>query len=397
MNGFSPENGKRSHRTGGGCPPCPPGRLRVLFLSDAIASRNGVGSYYADLVGHLKDFLAHAELVSPGTDAADPAPAISFPLPGDATQRLYWPRASWIWGKIKTAAPHVVVVPTPGPYGLLGFFIARYLGIPLCAAYHTRYEKLTEVYWTSVFSGLSRLSMKGLNRLLFRLSQQVVGTSEEMIAEAERDGAERVRVIGTPIAGSFLMPPFAPLSRQLASVCYAGRLAGEKNIGDILAAARELSHIRFVIAGDGPMREEVAAQAKRCANIEYVGWVSRERVRTIIDDVDMLLLPSEEESFGTIALEAMARRRLVLVSGNCGILNWPELAAGVYAIAPREPLAEAIARVSAAAYPDRLQKADTAHRAAKAFNERTVTQWLELFGDILSRRGRAGENAKRKA
>jgi hypothetical protein len=98
----------------------------------------------------------------------------------------------------------------------------------------------------------------------------------------------------------------------------------------------------------------------------------------------MLMLPSVEEAFGTIALEAMARRRLVLVSANCGILNWPELAGGVEAIHPSESLAEAIIRVSEADPSWRRGKAATAGEAAQAFNRRTMGQWVDLLKSIAN-------------
>ncbi|MDZ7831449.1 MAG: glycosyltransferase [Desulfobacterales bacterium] len=357
-------------------------RLRVLFLSDAIASRNGVGSYYADLVDHLADYIDHAELLSPGAAPEAYAHELTFPLPGDPTQRLYLPKVGWIWQRIKSVCPDVIVIPTPGPYGLIGLAIARYLSIPLCAGYHTQYDKLTDIYWTSVFSGFSRFYMKSLNWMFFKSSAVVVGNSGEMIAGALADGAQNTEMVGTPIAKPFLEPPFSPMSSKFASVCYAGRLALEKNIRDILEAARRFPHIRFTIAGDGPLRAEVEKAADTAPNIEYVGWVSRDGVKQVIDSAEMLLLPSKVEAFGTIALEAMARRRLVLVSENCGILNWPDLAPGVYAMAPDEDLFDAIFRISRKSLSERLEKAETGHQAAARFNHQTVRQWVDLLARI---------------
>ncbi len=359
-------------------------RLRVLVLSDAIASRNGVGSYYADLVDHLADYIDHAELLSPGAYPEDYAHEMRFPLPGDKTQQLYLPKVSWIWKKVKKVAPDVIVIPTPGPYGLTGFAIAKYLGIPLFSGYHTQYDKLTDIYWTTAFSGFSRFYMKSLNRIFFKSSAVVVGNSQEMIDGAIADGAQNVEMIGTPIAKPFLAAPFVPLSSKLSSVCYAGRLAQEKNLAHVLDAAQKLPHIRFTIAGDGPLRDEVASKAAAAANIDYVGWVSRGEVKAVIDGSQMLLLPSKVEAFGTIALEAMARRRLVVVSERCGILNWPELAPGVYAIESDETLADAIDRVSKKSFSDRLEKAEIAHQAAVNFNHQTLRQWVNLFVTLVS-------------
>ncbi|MFP4227043.1 MAG: glycosyltransferase, partial [Desulfobacterales bacterium] len=104
---------------------------------------------------------------------------------------------------------------------------------------------------------------------------------------------QNTEMVGTPVAKPFLEPPFSPMFSKFASVCYAGRLALEKNIRDILEAARRFPHIRFTIAGDGPLRAEVEKAAETAPNIEYVGWVSRDGVKQVIDSVEMLLLPSK--------------------------------------------------------------------------------------------------------
>ena len=356
--------------------------LKVLFLSDAIAGRNGVGSYYADLVEHLTVHVEHAELVSPGTEGDSCAHEVTLPMPGDATQRLYLPRGTNIWQKVKDLAPDLIVLPTPGPYGVMGFVIARYLNIPICSGYHTEIDQLSRIYWNSVFSIFGRLYMKSVNRLFFRSSAMVVGNSEKMIHGARNDGAHRVKTIGTPIAGTFTDDPPSPVSTDLSTVCYAGRLAPEKNIQEVLEAARALPQTRFLIAGDGPLRNLVIETTCSCPNVEYMGWVSRSGVKQAIDDSDMLLLPSRVESFGTIALEAMARRRLVLVSDNCGILNWPDLAEGVYAIGAEESLADAVKRISDQPVCQRLQKSETARRTALEFNRNTLSQWVDLFCSV---------------
>jgi glycosyltransferase involved in cell wall biosynthesis len=356
--------------------------LKVLFLSDAIAGRNGVGAYYTDLVEHLADHLEHVELVSPGSAGNECAHRVTLPMPGDATQRLYLPRGTNIWQKVKDLAPDLIVLPTPGPYGVMGFAIARYLNIPVCSGYHTEIDQLSQMYWNSVFSSFGRLYMKSVNRLFFRSSAVVVGNSEKMIHGARNDGAYRVKTIGTPIAGTFTDDPPSPVSTDLSTVCYAGRLAPEKNIQEVLEAARALPQTRFLIAGDGPLRNLVIETTCSCPNVEYMGWVSRSGVKQAIDDSDMLLLPSRVESFGTIALEAMARRRLVLVSDSCGILNWPDLAEGVYAIRPDESLADAVKRIADEPVSQRSAKSETARRTALEFNRKTLSQWLDLFTTV---------------
>jgi glycosyltransferase involved in cell wall biosynthesis len=333
---------------------------------------------------HLQDTLEHAELICPEVSSGRRSYSytLTASLPGDPTQRVYFPKIHSLLPKINKINPDVIILPTPGPYGLTGYGLSKFVGATLCVGYHTQYDKLTDLYWKSIFSEMSRIYMKCYNRLLFSASDVVVGNSDEMIQRAMDDGAHTVQMIGTPISKAFLNEPAVPLSREIRSVCFCGRLTGEKNISAILSAVEQLQHLRFTIAGDGPLRDEVTAAAERNGNLQYVGWIGRNDVRGVIDDSDMMILPSKVESFGTIALEAMARRKWVLVSENCGIVNWPDLRRGVYVIRKNESLADAICRVSRIDEAARVQKANDALFAAHAFNAHTIHQWTDLFAAI---------------
>jgi glycosyltransferase involved in cell wall biosynthesis len=275
--------------------------------------------------------------------------------------------------------PDVVIASTPGPYGLLGALVAKWLGVPLCVGYHTRYDKLIEIYWQRGYGKRIGALINGFNRLMFRLGTVVVATSELMAREARKSGISQVEVVGTPIAPHFMKAPVRSLSPHVESILYAGRLAPEKNIDDILEAAERLPNIRFRIAGDGPLRESVEQKARRLPNIEFLGWIPRREMRSVIDRCDILVLPSQVESFGTIALEAMVRQKLVVVSSHCGLLNWSDLASGVYRIRPAETLFETICRIRALTFEKRHRKARFARRVARALNWNTIQQWLDIF------------------
>lgn len=354
-------------------------RPRVALISDAISGRNGVGSYYDDLASHLRDHLAHAELICPGSDPARDVEGAALPLPGDPTQRLVLPRPRRLSRRLKRMRPDVIIVATPGPYGLAALLWARRRGVPLCAGHHTRYEALGELYWGRAMQAVARTVLRTVNRLVFRRSRAVVANSDEMIADALRVGATDTRRIGTPLGRPFLETPPTTLPQPLDSVCYAGRLAREKGVDRLLEAARRLPDIRFTVAGDGPQRTAVERAAGKLANLRWLGWLPRESVRDVIDRSSLLLLPSDEEAFGTIALEAMARQRLVLVSPHCGLLRWSELVDVAYSIRSDESLSSAIARLAADPPPARADVARRARQQALAFHEHSTLQWLELL------------------
>jgi hypothetical protein len=126
----------------------------------------------------------------------------------------------------------------------------------------------------------------------------------------------------------------------------------------------------------------VESQARRHPNIEYLGWISRHRMRATIDGCDVLVLPSQVESFGTIALEAMARQKLVVVSANCGLLHWSDLASGVFRMQPDETLLETIGRIQALPFTHRRRKARLARSAACSLNRHTLQHWIDILRNL---------------
>ncbi len=352
---------------------------RVLILSDAIAHRNGVGSYYCDLVDHLRARLPGIRLICPTQAGENPFQGPAFPLPGDPTQKIYLPRMGPLLRLVKRNRPLAVVAPIPGPFGLAGLLIARWHRIPFIAGFHTRYDDLIEL---SVEDGLGKRLRKGAGywqKIFFRSAAAVVANSREMASTARSEGSARVDLVGTPLHRCFLNSPVKPAAGKLSTVIFAGRLAPEKNIAHFTKAAARLNHLRFVVAGDGPMKPLVQRQAGALANLEYAGWCDREQLMKILDESDLLVLPSKVEGFGTIALEAMARRINVLVSPACGLLDWPLLAGSVFVQGAEESLADAIHRITALGKEARIRSARRACLASRRFSQTSVDHWAALI------------------
>jgi L-malate glycosyltransferase len=108
---------------------------------------------------------------------------------------------------------------------------------------------------------------------------------------------------------------------------------------EILARIRQVSSdngfdVKLVMCGDGPERldaESLAAKLGVADSVRFVGKQPQSRVREYLSVADLLLLPSQSESFGLTALEAMACEVPVIatrvggipelvVDGECGYL-----------------------------------------------------------------------------
>ena len=98
------------------------------------------------------------------------------------------------------------------------------------------------------------------------------------------------------------------VSSETFLVCFVGRLIPEKGIKIILEASR--SHrlveagVVFVLAGDGILSKEVdEAQGE---SLRWVGRLSSSDISALLQQSDLLCLPTRSEGFATTLLEASA-------------------------------------------------------------------------------------------
>jgi glycosyltransferase involved in cell wall biosynthesis len=352
--------------------------IRVAFFSDSLPERNGTGAYYHDLVGQLKESVEAVEVFQP-LDLKRPA-LLSWPMPGDPSQRLVMPNLPRINRAYKELRPNIVVSITPGPFGLLGLYHAKRSGSAFISAFHTDFEELARIYWKPFSRKCVNTYLNTANRILCKRSATVLINNSNLRKDVERLGAPAVEVMGTPLQPLFLKKPPHPVPDSINTICFAGRLAPEKNIDRIIDAARELPEIDFLIGGDGPLRRNLEASAAGLKNVTFSGWLSREALVELIDRSSLLLLPSKIETFGSVALEAMARGRPALVSSNAGIHDWQQLRVGLFDYDQKKPLVDAIREILSLPPGSWQQKTKACRPAAEGLNNQTIQQWIEMLG-----------------
>jgi glycosyltransferase involved in cell wall biosynthesis len=123
--------------------------------------------------------------------------------------------------------------------------------------------------------------------------------------------AERLRRLGAPIHGPHVV---APVVRRFADAAagrtdgYAlmvSRLAPEKGVEIAIEACR-IASMPLVVAGEGPERARLEAQAAR-ADVRFAGRVEEAKLEQLRRGAAVALVPSRSaETFGLAAAEAMA-------------------------------------------------------------------------------------------
>jgi glycosyltransferase involved in cell wall biosynthesis len=128
-----------------------------------------------------------------------------------------------------------------------------------------------------------------------------------------------------------------------------GRLKREKGHIYLLAAAyllkESLPQARFVIVGDGPLKDFLLAQTSKLQLEERVLFVgAREDVAALIQTFDIFVLPSLWEAFGMVLIEAMSQAKPVIATKVGGIVEIVEDQVNGLLIPARDPnkLAESI-------------------------------------------------------
>jgi glycosyltransferase involved in cell wall biosynthesis len=354
-------------------------RPRVLVVSDAAPQRNGVGTYYSDLIEHLRDSVGDIALIAAGDPAHPRRHWFETGLPGDATQRIAVPAPRAFWRSLEAWRPDTLIVATPGPYGVLAALMARRLGARLIFGLHTDYEALATLYWGRLRGWLNRALMARVNAVVFRRAAVVVSNSAHMHQLARDKGAHHAVRVHTPVPRAFLDTPVAALETPPRRILFVGRLAAEKRVESVIDAAAAHPGCTVRIAGDGPQRGTVQAAAARLDNLEYLGWLDRGALLSALDASDLLVLPSQVEAFGTVALEAMARGRVTLVSPGCGIADWPEFAPGLRVMADDETVEQALERLFSEPPAALADCAATARAQAVAMTRRCLDEWQALI------------------
>ena len=107
---------------------------------------------------------------------------------------------------------------------------------------------------------------------------------------------------------------------------FAGRLEFEKGVQDAIAALARIRRTHrgavLTVAGDGtqlPWLREVARDHKVSRAVRFVGAVDKAGLAELMNDCDVMVLPSRYEPFGIVALEAAATGAPLVTSTAGGL------------------------------------------------------------------------------
>jgi len=244
-------------------------------------------------------------------------------------------------------------------------------------------------------SGLTRalLSIQARwERVNARHADVVIAPSRYSADVARREyglAAEMIAVVPEPIEVERWTSLFAaatPRPRGGPTILCVARMYPRKRIGDLLeAGARLRSRIpgaRIRIVGKGPKWDDAVrlhAKLGLGETVTLLGDVSQERLAEEYVSADIFCLPSVQESFGIVFLEAMAAGLPVVACRAAAIPEVVEDGVTGLLAPPRDPASLAGALEALAADPERARTmGEAGRRAVTAYvPERVAARFLE--------------------
>ena len=287
----------------------------ALFTETFLPKIDGVVTRVVRTLEQLRE-LGHEVLVfAPGKPPPEAAghrvvrvPSVPF-RPWYPELFLGLPRPR-IGREIDRFAPDVVHVVNPVILGLWGTLVARQRGLPLLASYHTditQYAKHLKLPFLSPIS----------DRFLRDVHNQAhvnLCTSVPMVNSARGLGIDRVRLWPKAVDTDLYRPSrrSAGMRERLSGgepdkplMLYVGRVSFEKRIDWLYAPVTQLPNVRLAIVGSGPAEAQIKKQFEGTPTV-FTGYLSGVELAQAYASADVLAFPSDTETLGFVAMEAMA-------------------------------------------------------------------------------------------
>ncbi len=265
---------------------------KILFVTDAWAPQvNGVVRVLDALIPLLEARGYEVIIIEPGQFTT-----ISMPLYPEIRLALF-PRRR-IAKMLKELRPDAVCLVTEGPLGWAARAVCKKRGIPFTTWYHSHFQLYVDIR----LRGFLRPIYAFIRHFHSAAIHTIVST-ESLKRELESVGFKNIIVVPLGVDTKLFTrnpaPPPPPLPKPV--FVFFSRLAPEKSPEEFLKL--KLPGTKLVI-GDGPDR--VKLEKKYGEKNKFVGYKKGQELVNWLSLADVFVFPSRTETFGLVALEALA-------------------------------------------------------------------------------------------
>jgi len=307
---------------------------KIALFTDTLDDINGVAITIQRLIGVARERGVHLTVITSGSAATPEREGVRlFPAVGDFTipeypeLKLNFPPILDVMDFVEKEGFTHIHVSTPGTVGLLGLLIGRVMDIPVAGTYHTDIPPYVRNLTNDEFMEQAAWSyMVWFYSQMGEVMVPSAGTRDQLLSR------------GLPAAKLKPLPrwvnteQFSPDRRiwgywegrglnASVKLLYVGRVSREKALDLLVAAFRELvdagADLSLAIVGDGPYREEMAAELAGYPAL-FTGYLHGDELQRAYASADLFIFPSATDTFGNVVLEAQASGLPVIVTDAGG-------------------------------------------------------------------------------
>ena len=290
---------------------------KILLVTDTwIPQVNGVVTTWVNLKNLFIDKGYSIEVIHPFDYPTFSAPGykeVKFPLV----------RSKIIRQKINNIQPDHIHIATEGILGWISRAYCIKNNLNFTTSYHTRFPEFLD----SLYKIPQSLTYKIIKKFHSKSSMILINTPT-MIQELSEKGFENLKLWTRGIDRNIFKPrPNLKLrdsidpTRNKRIILYVGRVSKEKNIETFCDLSEKFDKYRFVIVGDGPIKEKLQ---KKYTKILFTGYKFGFELAEYYSVADSTVFPCLNDTFGITIIESMACGTPVAafpVNGPIDIIN----------------------------------------------------------------------------
>lgn len=304
--------------------------LRVAVFTETFLPKiDGIVSILTLMLRRMQELGHKVILFGPKGGPAEYADAeivgvSGFPFPLYPELRVSVPQP-YVWQRVRAFHPDIVHVVNPFFMGPFGLYFARRLGVPTLASFHTDVARYASHYGFGFGAPILWAYMRNLhNRADVNLCPSTAVRRDLM-----QQGFKRVRWWKRGIDTDFFTPgPRDDAMRNLLTdghpddflVVNVGRQSPEKGLKVLRDAIFPQRGVRLALIGGGPSHEELREHFQGTPT-SFPGYLSGQDLVNAYRSADAFIFPSTTETFGLVALEAMACRVPVIAARSGGVVD----------------------------------------------------------------------------
>lgn len=314
-----------------------PAPRRVLWFTDTLGELNGVSETLGKnawmAAAYERDLTLVACMEPEAARRLPPnlillPPAHHFEVAAYPGLTLSLPSILASFRKLLAHGADQIIISTPGPVGLLGMLFGKMTGVPIHAVYHTDFTaQLDHLVGDPAISKLMEQALK----VFYHQAAVIRVPSPSYVSILGNRGWDTSRMKSFP--RGLDLKTFAPdgdarekIKIQFGlqggvTLLYTGRVSADKNMPFLAELFEKLapSHreVNLLVVGDGPGLLDMRRRLSEWPRVRFTGRLPREALPTLYAGADLLVFPSDTDTFGMTVFEAQACGLPALVS-DCG-------------------------------------------------------------------------------